>query len=265
MVAVVTDKIISSRALKQRLSLFFKRAKSYDLGIAEVIRCTQSVGQTAIFGGMLRDLLLYGEEGFKSDTDLVVASDTNSLEDALNIFSPERNAFGGYRLNYKYSKIDVWCLSDTWAFREGLVSGRDFQDLVKTTFFNWDAIAFLLDDNDLFLGDSYLESIAKRVLDINLEPNPNPLGVLKRTFVRAYKDNAILTPRLVIYLGRVLDSMSEKTLNQEIGNRNNEFLTFCASLRKHIEEAPMSTFELRPQLALWSNRQSVTAGSINRK
>lgn len=254
---MATDKVISRRALKQRLNLFFRRARNYDLGIAEVIQCAQKVGQTAVFGGMLRDLLLYGEEGFKSDIDLVVAGNQEDLHSALHRFSPERTAFGGYRLTYKHSKIDIWCLRDTWAFREGLVTGSGFHDLLKTTFFNWDAIVYLVDDGQFLFGDTYIDSIAERILDINLEPNPNRLGVLRRTFERVYRDRAALTPRLANYVNQVIESQMRKKLICSNGDCNDKFLFFCSSLHRHLEESPNAPFELHPQLAFWASGDQV--------
>ncbi len=248
---MATAKIISSHALKTRLNLFFKRAKSYDFGVEEIVRCAQSVGETAIFGGMLRDLLLYGEEGFKSDTDLVVAGDSEALQRALLKFAPTRTAYGGYRLMHKHSKIDIWCLKDTWAFQNGLVTGSGLEDLLKTTFFNWDAVAYVMGKKQLLLGENYFESIKERMLDINLEPNPNPIGTVKRAFSRVSKDSATLSPRLVDYVGRVLASPEGKAWGLKTASKDELFLTFYSSFHVHIEKSPASPFELNPQLTLW--------------
>lgn len=246
-------KAISRRALRQRINHYFRRAENYDLGITQVIKATQSIGATAVFGGMLRDLLLYGEEGFKSDIDLVVAVDGKMLTATLAKFSPTQTAFGGLRVEYKHSKIDIWSLQDTWAFRNGLVQGQDFNDLVKTTFFNWDAIVYVLGEGKLLLGRNYLESIEKRVLDINLEPNPNPVGMLKRTFSRVAKDHATLAPRLAEYAARVLRENNEDNFVQESIKSNEQFLTFWSSLNRHLRESPQTPFALAAQLSFWSN------------
>ncbi len=248
-------KVINRRALKDRLSVFLQRAKNYDLGITEVLNCMQSLGETAIFGGMLRDLLLYGERGFKSDVDLVVAGDQEALGGALRIFSTERTSFGGYRLNYKHSKIDIWCLQETWAIKEGLIAGRSFQDLVKTTFFNWDAVAYLVNERKFIFGENYIDSVANRYLDINLEQNPNPRGVLRRTFERVSRDNAILAPRLVGYVSRIIDSQDAGNLVSGGIDCNDNFLYFCSTLRRHFEESPKSPYVLNPQLPLWETQE----------
>ena len=75
-----------------------------------------------LFGGMLRDLSLVGNVGFKSDIDLVIDTEEDeSLDYLLKTYSAKRNKFGGYRLCLSKWKVDIWMLKSTWAFREGYV------------------------------------------------------------------------------------------------------------------------------------------------
>jgi predicted nucleotidyltransferase len=187
--------------LKKRIGRFVG-SKAYARDeVLSVINAAKRVGEVAIFGGMLRDLSLEGNEGFCSDVDLVVrTADPHGLDEVLKSFSPARNRFGGYRIALSRWKVDIWEYGSTWAFREGHVKGSDFADLCKTTFFDWDAVVYEVSTAQLHTIDDYLERLGSSTVDINLEPNPNPSGTAVRILRLLAKRNAKLTPRLTAYL-----------------------------------------------------------------
>ena len=74
----------------------------------------------------------------------------------------------------------MWSIEDTWAHTAGLVQVREPADLLKCTFFDWDAILFDLESEAIVAGENYFQLLAANVLDINLEENPNPRGSLVR-------------------------------------------------------------------------------------
>ena len=90
----------------------------------------------------------------------------------------------GFALDFVRWKVDVWSIEDTWAHTAGLVQVREPADLLKCTFFDWDAILFDLESEAIVAGENYFQLLAANVLDINLEENPNPRGSLVRALRR---------------------------------------------------------------------------------
>jgi hypothetical protein len=170
----------SGSELKRRVETFLK---SDDRGVESraLIDHLGTIGQVGIFGGMLRDFARYGSESFASDVDLVVDGDTDSLAALFAGSTAERNRFGGYRLNGRHVKFDVWTLKDTWAVKQGLVEASGLGDLTKTTFFDWDAAVYLPTERVLYCAADYFDRLDSGIVNINLEENPNPLGAIART------------------------------------------------------------------------------------
>lgn len=189
------------RSLKERIQRFLN-CKCYERqDVRAVISSIESLGDIAIFGGVPRDLSLYGNNCYLNDVDLVVNTDkVKDLETALSPYMPFRNAFGGYRVSCGKWKLDVWPLQSTWAFRSGEIHCGGLGDLVHTTFFNWDAIVYVVSKDKIYCSKNYLESLQRCILDINHQPNPNPMGTTIRTLRYVKTKNARLSPRLATYL-----------------------------------------------------------------
>lgn len=205
---------MSSTLQKGKLSLR-RRARRFlttDLyGRKEVsVFCDEigSIGDVAIFGGMLRDLLLDGNEKFCSDVDLVIdTDDIGSLESALMRFSPHRTAFGGYRIRLQRWSLDLWPLKWTWAIRHGYVQGESLSDLIRTTFFNWDAVVYELRSGTIHCSPTYVEELSDRFLTINFAENPNPEGAAIRALRMAVAKRAKLSFELAEYAADVLETV----------------------------------------------------------
>ena len=146
---------------------------------------------------MLRDLYLAGNRQFRSDIDLVV--DPSSLVEfdrLLDRYDVKSNRFGGYGLRLGRWRIDVWPLERTWAAVHGYVEVRELRDLLKITFFDWDAVLYEISQKTVVCEEEWFAKINNRVLDINLKPNPNPIGNSVRALRYAWRWNAKLGPRL---------------------------------------------------------------------
>lgn len=186
-----------SERLRRRAKYFFG-AKSRRRGeVAEFASILTDYGPIAVVGGMLRELLLGGNRSFSSDVDFVVMpASTIQFEQCMEKMRATRNRFGGYGLTLSRWKVDVWPLQKTWAAEAGHVSVQDFSDVVRTTFFNWDAILYLLHDHAVIASTDYFDALARRYLEINLEPNPNPIGNAVRALRYAWRWHASFGPRL---------------------------------------------------------------------
>lgn len=169
--------------------------------VLETLARLNQFGRIIVFGGAIRDLALHGNREFPSDIDIVVeAADVESLSDCMAEMCAIRNRFGGYRFSTFKWKFDVWRLEDTWALREGHVLGRTAEALLGTTFFDWDAIAYDYTNRQLLIHEGYFDRLQIGVVDINLEPNPNPTGNARRALDIYRHGSAALAPRLASFV-----------------------------------------------------------------
>jgi hypothetical protein len=191
------------QTLKARVDYFFKSKSRYRTEVAAFAAKLADIGSVAVIGGMLRDLYLGGNRNFVSDIDFVVnAHCFAELDKMAQSLQAQRNRFGGYALKLHRWRVDVWPLQRTWAAVEGHVQVNGLQDLLKVTFFDWDAIIYDVETKKIVSGSAYFSQIDRRILEINLEPNPNPLGNAVRALRYAWRWHASFGPRLAhhVYL-----------------------------------------------------------------
>ena len=249
-------------ALKQRVSRFVTPPEKYkEFGAKSFIKDVEELGEAAIFGGLLRDLSLDSSRTFTSDIDLVVETDDDrGLASKMEKYGAIKNSFGGFRLQFHKWKIDIWPLRKTWAIKEGLVKEESFEGLLKTTFFDWDAVVFNLTKSKILSIDNYLEKLTERVVDINLKENPNNIGIIVRALRLLEKRNAKFTWDLSEHVFNGIESYGlSRILEDELDSYNYNILSesFIASvhmdLRKYLEnfdEIPFS-HQYKSQLCLF--------------
>jgi hypothetical protein len=197
----VVDSVV---ALRHRLRLLL--SNRYAGGaVSPVLRQLRAHGPVALFGGAVRDLAVNRPSAFRSDLDLVINGEPDAVGATLVHLGGHRNRFGGYRLRLGHWTVDAWPLGATWAIRSGIVECRTFADLARTTFFNWDGVAYDVSNDILYADDSYLSSLRTRLLELNLEPNPNPLGNIIRALRLAASGRATLGPRLSAYVAHTME------------------------------------------------------------
>ncbi len=203
-------------------------------------------GSVALFGGVLRDLCLVGNEGFASDVDIVIKTDKwAAFEGHLESYKYIKNKYGGYRIQLSKWSIDLWRLEDTWAAKHGYVEVKTFEDLCNTTFFDWDAIGYELKSKKIFAGDDYLKRVRGGILDINLLPNPNPLGNSIKALRYLEKYDAKLSPRLASYISDVLNTLDAEKIG-EIEKMSHEWAVLgkltsihLSALKNHQDNEPL--------------------------
>lgn len=151
----------------------------------EIITPLSDIGHVVIVGGVIRDLAFYGAKARPiSDIDFVVTGRTNQLDSLAERLGAVPNRFGGYGLARAGYKIDFWSLHKTWAKTHHHAKVNSPKDLIKTTFFDWDAIAYDLTTSEIFATPRYIDKLHSRILDINLLPNPSIHGNLVRALRR---------------------------------------------------------------------------------
>ncbi|MCB4802803.1 hypothetical protein PUR23_14400 [Methylorubrum populi] len=219
-------RVNDSRLLKGRADYFFT-TKACARGEVAAFACMLlDHGPAVAIGGFLRDLLLAGNRAFKSDVDFVV--DPRSMpafERAVERLGAKVNKFGGYGIALDRWKVDVWPLERTWAAVNGHVPVATLHDLVDVTFFDWDAVLYSVDEQRLIAKSCYFDRVRRRVIDINLEPNPNPLGNAVRALRYAYKWEAAIGTRLAQHVARqIRDNGWGRMMASERGSFTNPML-----------------------------------------
>lgn len=197
---------MSSRILLRRFSDFLNRSVRSRAPLQRVLQQFRLKGwHTYVFGGTIRDLALTGISAVPRDVDLVVYNCTAAeIEVEFQDYVQRLTRFGGLNLAIDGWKIDVWPLQETWAFRQGLVHHASFSQLPRTTFLNVEAVAVELDGETGyprgFYQAGFVDSIQRRVLEVNLEENPFPLLCVVRSLVMAKKLEFGISPHLARYI-----------------------------------------------------------------
>lgn len=217
-----TNVVLTNQQLKQRIDAFFALRDEHQQ--ARVLMSTLADAHQAwIFGGMLRDISLFGSESFTSDIDIVVNASRDALIDTLSNLAAidfHYNKFGGIRFSYQNIDFDIWSLTDTWAFKENLIPYENASSLLKTTLMSWDAVLYDLHTKALICSENYLDELFHRHLELVLDHNPNPSGsvsrILRTIFTKQVKS---LGPQICSYLKKELSESNIDTLQSyEIRN-----------------------------------------------
>lgn len=170
-------------------------------------------GEMYLFGGLIRDVALYGKRGFASDIDVVIDGDWDVISDYLSGRGAKRNRFGGFRFVFDGWPIDVWSAEETWAIKHGCIEYRGISSLTDTTILNWDSILMNWRTKNFIHPKTYFPQLVKRHLELVLEENPNPLGMAVRVFRHlCSKDASKVGPKALNYLCRISQSYSLESL-----------------------------------------------------
>lgn len=195
-------------ALKGRLDRYFWVNNS-----AEMARLQKTFNahfrdfdRVAVIGGLVRDFAREGRSGFRSDVDLVVDAPVDHVAILADRVGATPNRFGGFGFRDGPWKIDFWALEATWGRRH--VPVRRIEDVLRCTFFDWDAVAYDLWDRKVICNGDYLERIRRKTLDINLRPNPSPQGNLVRAIRRLMLWRLRPGPQLRDFIEEQLDEAS---------------------------------------------------------
>ena len=207
--------------LRRRLSRFLRDYKTRWMQplLTELRVLADGPIELWCLGGLPRDLVAHSKPKRPRDIDLVAGSDQlEPLLEQVQATVRRRTRFGGLQLSLRNWTVDVWPLSQTWAFREQLIPECSFEDLPRTTFLNIEAIAIELGSRtrgkSRRVADAgFFDALATRTIDINFEPNPFPALCVVRTLVFASQLNFAVSARLVQYLAR---QMKNTTVDQLI-------------------------------------------------
>lgn len=233
----------NSDVLKKRVRRFFENAPSERRAVMNVISDLNELAEVYIFGGLLRDLALSGVASFESDVDIVIRPfDAQAFHRWADENGFKPNKFGGFRLLKDRWLFDVWELDRTWAFRQDSSIPRTKYTLKDTTFFNWDAIVYDIKTNQIICSQSYFGDLSQRRLEINFEPNPNPLGTLVRS-LKFVKNGAKTGRKLTAFIRRNIDVYSDVEISEYDRNQSripSLELSFIAKMRDRCSSSKLA-------------------------
>ncbi|MER0240074.1 hypothetical protein [Fulvimarina sp. MAC8] len=189
--------------LRRRAAYFFTTDRRGRREVRDFAASLSMMGECAVVGGMLRDLCLGGHRAFRSDVDFVAdVEDLPAFDRAMERLGATVNRFGGYGVKLSQWQVDVWPLQRTWAKCERYAEVRCIDDVLNTTFFDWDAVLYYPSTGRVAAKECYFGRLRDRLIDVNLQPNPNPVGNAVRALRYACRWNARLAPKLAEHVGR---------------------------------------------------------------
>lgn len=197
-----TDRQLVRRTRSLR-SQYVKR----DRQVAVALDRLCEAGRVALIGGALRELHFRPPGQFESDLDFVVeVHDPVAFKQVVSLYEAKRNSFGGYGIVLDSGiRVDFWNAHETWAHVNGYRNVSHLEDIVETTFFNVDAILYILRENRLIAKEGTREALNERFLDINLLPNPNPAGAAIRAVRRLADHHMKSSTVLLEFIGEQID------------------------------------------------------------
>jgi hypothetical protein len=244
--------------LRRQLSRFLVDTASWKAPFREMIDIFRRREWRAVFfGGVPRDLVLYGPSKRPRDVDIVVDCSPQELGSVVASYPFQRTRFGGFRIAFGKWSFDIWSLRSTWAFASGYMDPT-FDNLPKTTFFNVEAIAAQFNTRPRkrrsLYSFGFSEAISSRVLDINFEPNPFPQLCIIRGLVTASRHRFLLSPRLANYIleqaNRIetADIMHAQFAHYGVVHlRAEDIVSFIGRIEFRLNQSPLSAVSL-PQM-----------------
>jgi len=152
----------------------------------EIFYELQNLGFVYLIGGVLREFRDYGKIRYLRDIDIILdIDDVEACEKILAMHNPQRNSFGGYKIECNGLIVDIWLLKETWAYREGIIrcaSNEYSKKLIETVFLNIDGIMFDW-KNEVWYDKIYQEAMQSRILDVVLSDNPQILLNIIRAMI----------------------------------------------------------------------------------
>ena len=129
-----------------------------------------SKGNVFLIGGIVRDFIETKKIIKPRDIDIIVDLDEDILNKTISMYKHEKNRFRGYKLYIDSIEVDIWAITETWAFKEEKLDS-DTANISDTVFLNVDSVVYDF-KNNTFHRKRYNEFIETKTLDIVLRENP---------------------------------------------------------------------------------------------
>lgn len=179
--------MVAVSIMQKRTINNIKRFRTGNSQVACLFNRLGEYGDLILVGGAIRD---YANRIKPRDIDIIVDCKTSNLDDALESYSYRKNRFGGYKVFIENTELDIWSISNNWAFREKILEEK-FENISRGAFYNFDSLAFNINSSYLD-ADIYIQAMNEKILDIILEDeyidlNPNPeINIVRAFIIRKY-------------------------------------------------------------------------------
>ncbi|WP_313559024.1 hypothetical protein [Ruminiclostridium cellobioparum] len=196
-------------------------------------------GETMIIGGALREFKDNALTKIPRDIDIVVDTDDNSLSKILLPYNSIKNRFGGYKIIFNNFIIDIWCLKNTWAFKERKIkcAPNEYSSrLQDTVFLNIDAIVYNL-TKDIWYDEKYMEAVNTGILDVVLIENPQLALNIVRTILLRQKYSMQLSDCLRQIISNFVFRRSgylPELMEAQLSHYKNTLIS-CTDMEKEIQ------------------------------
>ena len=155
-----------------------------------------------LFSGIIRNYFLHIY--LKRDIDVVIGENVN-IDEEFKGLPITRNSFGGYKIKYPTTPLDIWHIKDTWGFhypQKSLELELD-KKIPDTAFFNFSAIVFSLNKRKFYYTDDFVKFLRNKDLDYVYKFNANyPLCVVN-TLYYSDKYHLKISDRLMKYIKEI--------------------------------------------------------------
>ncbi len=154
----------------------------------ELFQQLEKTGDLYLIGGVLREYRDYGELRKLRDIDIIInIKSMDNWNALLQKYVHSRNKFDGYKIICSNLIIDIWSISECWAYKECIIKcepDKYVENLPKTVFLNMDSIIYDM-RNDRWFDEIYQEAKANGILDVVLEDNPHlELNILRAIILK---------------------------------------------------------------------------------
>lgn len=133
-----------------------------------------SLTNVYVFSGVTRDYFLERRVAAR-DIDLVVADEIDwraLYRKYRGVMSVAINSYGGFKVAIGNLRADVWTMHRTWGLvRKGV--GATPRNLIRTAFFNFSAVAYLLNRRRFYVHRAFAHFLRSREIDVLYKENPN--------------------------------------------------------------------------------------------
>jgi hypothetical protein len=185
-----------------------------DNEIVEILKRLDRETSVLIFSGIIRNFFL----GINEVRDIdIVLSQKIDINRYFNNAKIRQNSFGGYKIELKNTNIDLWYLTDTWAFQFQKTLNFELEKYIAaTSFFNFSSICFSLSEEKFYYTNHFTRFLRDKELDVVFKPNSNYSLCIVNTLYYSNKFSFQISENLKSYLRILHKSITHNYIETQI-------------------------------------------------
>ncbi len=208
--------------------------KSFDKSIIDLLEDFSKKTNVFIFSGVIRNFFLNINDN--RDLDIVLESPIE-MEDFLTKTNFKLNSFGGYKIQFENTNIDLWFLDNTWSLKNHQLTLNFQLDryIPQTAFFNFSAVMFSYNRKEFIYTIHFLRFLRDKKLEMVYAPNPNNALCIVNTFYYSDKFKMKIGDKLKGHIKRISTTNLEQTIDVQKKHFGKVIYTIT-DLKTHIEQ-----------------------------